>query len=153
MSIGVNIRVDEKAVRKVADWVHRVEELRKSDRLLDDVTEVLLNNIQARFLKEENPDGTKWKPSFRSQLRKQGIKTRGSDGGFHIGRGTYYVSGDLYRSIQKERQGNLRQRIFSDSHVAETLHGMEGRFFMGVSDNDIKFASLVIGKEIIRGFG
>ncbi len=117
------------------------------DDVLDEGAAVLLNRIKTRFLQETAPDGTKWKPSLASILRKK----RGQGGG------TLFASGTLYHSLQLFTEGPGTRSIGSDVPYGVKhqlgLDGMEQRVFLGLNDEDVAVMTKLIYKRVTDALG
>lgn len=91
--------------------------------ILDDAAAIIISRVRRRFMKMENPDGTRWKPSKAAGLRASGKATRGGDGVKHVGGQTLFCSGRLYHSIQVVRSGVNERKVKTDVPYAGYVHG------------------------------
>lgn len=115
-------------------------------RILDEASALIFARIRARFLREEAPDGSKWKRSHAALWREA----------LGIGGGTLYDTGRLYHSIQLHGVGPKERTISTDVPYAaehdKGLYGQVPRKFLGFNEEDGFLAQQIALKRISEVF-
>lgn len=110
-----------------------------TQRILDEGSAIIFNNIRTRFLAQTDPRGQQWPVSGAALWREA----------HGIGGGTLYDSGRLFRSLQLYSESPDSRAIGTDVPYAEfhqwgTIH-LPQRQFLGASDEDVRtFQALAI---------
>jgi phage gpG-like protein len=145
------ITVTAEGLRELIIGIEDLDKTLTSDSgrndLVTEIAAALLARIRRRFLAEENPDGVKWEPSKRGQIRRAGGKTYRVVNGVrkgYTGTGTLFETGALFQSLQLGRANNGEINIGTDVPYARDLQEGEGflpeRIFLGFGRDDLKFA-------------
>lgn len=138
------IKAEVVGLQGLANLFSKAKLAANPERLLDEITAVLLNRIRARFLTQTDPDGFVWPES-------QAAKDRAGAGG------TLFDTGTLFNSIQGFNQGPGVRSIGTDVPYAKKhQEGLEGeikRVFLGFSKEDINIVNLIIFKRIEQNIG
>jgi phage gpG-like protein len=116
--------------------------------LMEDLAVIGENTTRERFRTQLDPQGARWKPSMRAQLR--GGKTLTQDG--HLGDsithrsdnkkaewGTNMIYGGIHQfggRIRAKSGGKLRFRLAGGGYATVDEVLMPQRAFLGISDND-----------------
>jgi len=111
------------------------------DKISEYVATIFIGRIRKRFLRQENPDGSKWPESKAAKKRAAGGKTwaKGgpyAPGGWKTGTGTLFSSGNLFHSLQLFKAGIGMWGIGSD--VPYSVYYMNRqRTILGVTDEEL----------------
>lgn len=143
----IKVEVSEPDIQAVIARCTKIEQVLKDDSLNREVADVLLRKIQERFMKQENADGSKWRPSLAAQMRQAGIPRMGSDKKYYTGGATYFASGSLFRSLGITKVGN-GMSVGTSYYVAGDLHDKDGREIVGVGETDMTLMTEVVMKRI-----
>lgn len=109
---------------------------------------VLLNRLRSRFLRQVDPNGIAWEPSYAAFLRSFGL---GGHGG-RSGGGTLFDTGNLFHSIQLYSVSPFEESIATDVYYGvfhnEGTATLPKREFMGFGDEDEEVALRVLLQKL-----
>ena len=121
--------------------------------ILDEGAAVLFNHTRTRFLKETDPTGQKWIPSFAALRRKKSGR----------GGGTLFATGRMFRGLQLFAPSETTRAIgvnvtspsgyFYPAAHQFGLYGMEQRMFLGFGTQDVRLMGQVILNRAIKALG
>lgn len=125
----------------------------RSDDIIDEASTIIISRIRRRFMQNTNADGSQWPVTKASKTRAAGGKTwaKGgpyAPGGWKVGGGILFASGNLFHSIQLARVSRTERKVMTDVPYAVFYQGQRGFEIIGASDEDMNLASAAILKRL-----
>lgn len=158
--ISVNIK-GKKGVRVLQELTNVLSELDKkvldANDIADIASTILISRVRRRYMKQLNPDGSKWPVSKAAKWRGRGELTW-ADGGKYAPKGwktggfTLFSSGNLFHSIQLVKVGPGVRAVVSDVEYAKEYMALP-RIIIGVNDNDLALVVNAIAVRIRSALG
>ena len=117
------------------------------------IATTLISRVRKNFMKQQNPDKSKWKMTKAAQKRLSGGYTyakggRFAPGGKKTGGNILFASGNLFHSIQLVNRGVGAYAIMTDVPYAKYYQN-EKHTIIGASDQDIdQLAQTIIARMV-----
>ncbi|NIP54107.1 MAG: hypothetical protein GWN00_01410 [Aliifodinibius sp.] len=148
ISVDFQLKSKEGGVQGFARAIQQIAKKLDTNELAEVAATILISRVRRRYMKQLNPDGSKWPVSKAAKWRARGELTwadggKYAPGGWKTGGFTLFSSGNLFHSIQLSREGNGVYAVKTDVGYAKKYMKLP-RIIIGYNKKDISLMSAAL---------